>query len=252
MLAEPKSANSPDISESIVQPSDNFKTSIQSLIQCLDCQCENVLSLQRIASQFNFYKRRLYDVINVYESIGICKKLSVDSLLWIGFSNVLPTLERLVRKERIFEKDYNIDNLSIEETSITISNLTHKFLLLFSALHQTSIDIKQCSKFLSKKNDKFKTILCKLYQITYILESSNIIVKSQKPGEVILNKEYFIENQKIYIHPLLSIDALLNNSENEIDFYEKRRKYFSYETMSEKQKYFTMLCRETFSSPMIL
>ena len=96
MLAEPKSANSPDISESIVQPSDNFKTSIQSLIQCLDCQCENVLSLQRIASQFNFYKRRLYDVINVYESIGICKKLSVDSLLWIGFSNVLPTLERLV------------------------------------------------------------------------------------------------------------------------------------------------------------
>lgn len=229
-----------DLSKDTVHISDDFKTSIQTMIKNLDGKPNQLYSIQFLTSKFHFHKRRLYDVLNVYESIGIYKKLSVDSLLWIGFANINKTLKHIANRFKLFDEGFDINNLALTENSISISILTQRFLLLFLAINANNIDIKQSSKFLSKKNDKYKTILCKLYQITYILESSDIISKSSKTGEVIFNSKYSdIEtvdsNQPLYI---LSVQSLLNNHDNSKIMYERRRNYFDLETIDVKQDYF--------------
>lgn len=236
-----------DIEASRAQLSDDFKTSIQALISTLEGRSKMIYSIQTITSKFHFHKRRLYDVLNVYESLGICKKLSVDSLLWIGFGNVFHTINCLAAQEHIFDESFNINVLSIPDSCITIANLTQKFMLLFNALHICTMDIKQCATFLSNKNDKYKTTLCKLYQITYILESSNIIFKSQKPGEVVISDQYLIHHDFESKSPvsIFSIQSLLNH-QSESDLYEKRRRIFEFSTLSEKQKYFSLLAHRSF------
>ncbi|EAX86640.1 hypothetical protein TVAG_025440 [Trichomonas vaginalis G3] len=242
-----------DIEKDTVHISDDFKTSIQSLIDTLEIRSKQIYSIQSLSSKFHFHKRRLYDVLNVYESIGICKKLSVDSLLWLGFSNIHPTVNSIAIQNHVFDSDFNMDDLALSDPCITIALLTQRFLLLFTTLNSHSLDIKQCAKYLSMKNDKYKTTLCKLYQITYILESSNIISKSQKPGEVVLSKQYFVEEATEEPSPIdiFSVQSLLNNHETPKTLYTDRRKHFEEETMTERQKYFSFLSNASFLQQLV-
>ena len=65
--------------------SDSFRNSIRNFIQYAESKetmAEYVIS--QMCSEFGFQKRRLYDVINVLEPVGICKKTSVDTIQWNG------------------------------------------------------------------------------------------------------------------------------------------------------------------------
>jgi hypothetical protein len=69
-------------------------------------------------------------------------------------------------------------------------------ILSFIAQGKQAMNIKKLAALLSRKNGRFRTTLCKLYQITHILEAVGIMEKSAVTGEVILRKEYCLDDDK--------------------------------------------------------
>ena len=216
--------------------SDSFRNSIRNFIQYAESKetmAEYVIS--QMCSEFGFQKRRLYDVINVLEPVGICKKTSVDTIQWNGLHKVPQYLIRLQKKYRLNSPSTTLgDIFSLsDDKCISISHLTVSFVLMFFALKQRSLEIKHIGAFLSKTNGRYKTTLCKLYQIAHILEAASIIEKSIVPGELTIAQEFYtpvnINEKSIWkqnsIDPL-RIESLLNRPSKDQEITAKRRDEF--------------------------
>ena len=166
---------------------DTFKMSIHNLITFADMHSYSTFPMTFLCNQFGFQKRRLYDVINVFESVGMCRKTSVDTLLWIGRNAVASHIEKLKTKFQTI----NIGSLVSNEKCISISHLTSCLIVSFIINNTQIIDIKTVASLLSQSNNRYKTTLCKLYQIAHILEASNIISKTDKTGFIALSVHVF-------------------------------------------------------------
>ena len=179
------------------QLAENFGSTIKRFIKSLENNQFSVLSLNSMCNQWNFQRRRFYDVINVLESINYCKKIAVDEVCWNGKKGFINYLK-------------DIKNKTTENTKyvkcISISDLTTKFIESFFKNNKQIQNIKDLGIFLSKENGRIKTTTCKLYQISFILEACGIISKDNIPGSVKLKNEYF-QNQILYD---FSIESLLN------------------------------------------
>ena len=54
------------------------------------------------------------------------------------------------------------------------------------------------ANWLSKENGRYKTTLCKLYQISFILESVGIVFKDEKKtGQIYIDKKYYDSQKEI-------------------------------------------------------
>lgn len=195
--------------------SDNFKTSIVEFVKYAENEPCQIYLLSTLCTTFNFQRRRFYDVMNVFEAIGCCQKISVDSVMWMGFSNIRNSLMKLAINSGVFDVNKKIDDIIPNESCISIIKLTQHFVLLFLALNTNRVEIKQAALFLSRVNNRLKTTLCKLYQIAHILETSGIIEKSVVPGEVKIKDQFFIEITQDSCQGAgsLSIESLLNKKE---------------------------------------
>ena len=181
----------------ILNPSviaDSFRSSIHSFVRKANFDHYPSYTMTQMCHEFGFHKRRLYDVINVFEAIGCCKKTSVDTIMWTGLESIQKTMKKLFYQDFQFDNErVGIDVLLSEKPSISISHLTISLMMLFYTLKTQSLDIKKVATFLSKNNGRFKTTLCKLYQITHILDSLSVIGKSAVPSEVMLLPPYYME-----------------------------------------------------------
>lgn len=198
------------VNYSLMEPrtTDSFRNSISNLIQFTEMTPQRSYTMTDLCNQFKFQRRRLYDVVNVFVVLGVCQKTSVDTIVWLGRDNIKNTLALL-------NENYSEDDLaSFHETDhvIQISNLTKSFALCFLVLKQNTLDIKRCAEILSRRNNRFKTTLCKLYQIAHILEAAGIFSRSSLPGEITF-KETFIGSLEQKKPPIsLSIRSLLNHN----------------------------------------
>ena len=177
------------------QNHENFSLTIKHFIEYAENRPSQSYSITTICNEFGFQRRRFYDVINVLEITGCCKRINVDTITWFGRQNVHRTLFELVRISQNNLKS-SLSNILPKEKIITISHLTKVYLLIFSILNQKQLDIRATAQVIAKENGRFKTTLCKLYQITHILCAAGILAKSDIPSIVYMNDEYFVPTTK--------------------------------------------------------
>ena len=168
-----------------LKTNDKFRLGIQSLVKKAEqTPGQKVFCITQVCNEFDIQRRRLYDVINVLESMGVIKKATVDAFVWLGFQNIPPTIDKLLETygfpncSSLYAKFFSYNQ------HISIATLTEYFILCFFIFHKPSLYIKQIAHFLSRENGRYKTTLCKLYQVTHILESAGIIERSMVPGEL--------------------------------------------------------------------
>ena len=200
------------------KPVDDLKTSILALIQELESTPYQTKAITQLSDRFGIKRRRLYDVINVYTAIGCCQKSSLDHIIWLGKDKIIPELKKLRKKYRIDDPNLKLDDTYPVSECIGISNLTGFFLLLFFSLKSDKLDIRFAGQFLSRGTGRYKTTLCKLYQISYILSALGVTARSEQVCEVVLDHQ-FISDEDIYIPPeerqghddkIMSLDSLLS------------------------------------------
>ena len=184
---------------------DKFKISIKKLVKNAETfGGQKLFCISQVCEEYKIQRRRLYDVINVLESVGCIKKTTVDAFQWAGFSNIPQTINKLLESFGYPNSAFLYSKLFSHNQHISIATLTQYFLICFFVFNRPSLDIKQVAIFLSKENGRYKTTLCKLYQVTHILESAGIIEKSIIPGELSLVPSIF-KPQTVSIQNTLSI-----------------------------------------------
>lgn len=172
--------------------SDQFRNSIYSFIHDVEMFDSTIVNVITACERYKFQKRRFYDVINVLESIGCCHKLKSDSIQWLGLSNIPLYLHSLQKRFKVHILDTKVEDIFKSDTSIIISQLTQLFILCFLVFHIQTINIKHVAHFLSRHNHRYKTTLCKLYQITHILEAAEILKHTSKPCIIYIDSKYYM------------------------------------------------------------
>lgn len=200
---------------------DSFKNSIHMLVSRAERQPFPLFTITQLCSEFGFQRRRLYDVINVLEAIGCCKKTSVDTLIWLHLSNVPISLARSSSEYMLDSDDCDITSLIPNNTSISMGDLALAFMLCFIAMQQRCMSLKEVANFLSRKNGRSKTTLCKLYQVSHILEAVGVITRDRNTKGFIICDPYFIHID-MKSSPL-SIQSLLNRTSEEASELSKRQ-----------------------------
>lgn len=208
--ASPQESKSPE----------DLKRSIKSFVDCLENSPDHTQAITLLSNRFAIKRRRLYDVINVLESVGACKKSGLDIVKWLGLSHMKASLKRLREERHIDDVKKSLNELFLPPCCVGISNLTTSFLLLFAAIKSNRLDLRFVSQFFSRSATRYKTTLCKLYQICYILGAIGVTTRTSQVCEVILSDEYCDADFEKYgesrnnvskTERAMSIASLLNN-----------------------------------------
>jgi hypothetical protein len=128
--------------------------------------------------------RRLYDVINVFTALGCASRVNGDEILWHGRDQIITKLLQAKESMNIARYDVPLASLFPPETSVGLTSLTVSFLMLFPALGTHEIDLREASAFFSRNNQKYKTVLCKLYQIAVILASLGLTNRTENVCQI--------------------------------------------------------------------
>lgn len=193
-----------------------FKTSTLAFIENCKKKPQAKYDIRTISEQMGFRQRRFYEVVNVFDALGVCYKYDSETFQWIGFEQVRYKIEMIASNRGAFFPNYSLEKIFSNRGCISVQKVTEEFILLYIALEMRRINILEAATYLSRENDREKTTRCKLYQVAAILEIANVIKKTDKPSEFELMPEYFISasekmNRKI-IDPS-SIVMLLNRPE---------------------------------------
>ena len=194
---------------------DSFKQAISSFINYVETSKLPRCSISQICSRFNFKRRRFYDVIIVLEAIGVCQHINVDTIAWFSLSNINNTMKKLIHLSNADSPYTSLRSILPSEKSVSIGRLTTLLMLCHSALNRDTLDIRQVACFFSRENGRFKTTLCKLYQITHILCAIGVFEKQNVPRYTTIKKEYFVESltDSSSDSCSLSIESLLSKRE---------------------------------------
>jgi hypothetical protein len=98
---------------------------------------------------------------------------------------------------------------------VGIGNLTISFLLMFHALRTDHLDLRFVAHLFSRGTTRYKSTLCKLYQITYVLCAAGIMNRTAQVCDVVLFEQYFdfavIPPQAPVLATPIRIESLLNH-----------------------------------------
>ena len=204
----------------------NKVSTLSDSIQLLCSALENELGIQnsitKLSQRFNIKRRRLYDIINVMISTGICEKGEFDCIIWRGKNQIYLTLKKLFQERHISDQTKTIDDLFPVDICVGVPNLTINFLLIYFALETQCLDIRIIATLFSRGTTRMKTTLSKLYQISYILCSIGITKRNTQVCEVILDTQLYESvlnsnhtetnqtSEKQSVADPLSLDFLLN------------------------------------------
>lgn len=207
---------------------DTFRSNIRAFVT--SSSVGSSYTITKICEKFKFQRRRLYDVVNVLESVGCCKKASIDSITWNGIDGVVPMLIEQQVAWGVDNGSATLSHLFQEERCISIGHLTLVYMMMFFALRQKCLDIRSVAMYLSRNNGRFKTTLCKLYQISHILEAAGIIKRGALAGETTIGDRFFQFPNRSCISDAgpMSIDLLLSRPrEDLVNWVQSRRDEFS-------------------------
>jgi hypothetical protein len=110
-----------------------------------------------------------------------------------------------------------------------MANLASCFLLVFSALRTNRLDLRSVGHLFSLRTTRYKSTLCKLYQIVFVLCAAGVCKRTLQAGEVVLLDPYIgfpIVQMERAPDPggPLGINSLLNRKKEVSNFVTRRRK----------------------------
>lgn len=161
-----------------------LKGSVEAIVRELDQHIGAPRSIPQLHKTHQIKRRRLYDVINIFTAIGCATRAGADELVWTGRDRILDTLLEYKRSLGIDNAERKLAELFPPENSVGFASLTVAFLMLFPALGSEVIDLREASAFFSRDTSKYKTILCKLYQITMILGALGVVGHTKNVCEI--------------------------------------------------------------------
>jgi hypothetical protein len=167
--------------------------------------------------------------MNVLSVIGCVKREEgTDVFVWEGTARTLPFLLEQRRRRMILDSKNQLVELFPPLECVGFASLTIAFLMFFPAMRTFTLNLKELSSFFSVGAHHFKTTLCKLYQITQILEVIGITKKTVHPSEVQLAGPFLLllDDGIIDGRAAFAIDNILvHSSMSEIDVARRRAEF---------------------------
>jgi hypothetical protein len=208
----------------------DLKEQIVLLIDELDShQCEPV-AIAPLSARFGIKTRRLYDFINILSAIGCCRKSGLGHLIWLGRHQIPPRVSELCKAQGIVDPNLTLSDLFPVSDCVGMANLTQRFMLMFHAVRTNRLDLRFVGNLFSLKTTRYKSTLCKLYQIAFVLCAAGVCDRTSQVCQVVLCKPYIdfptVEAEKAMDDDPTQINSLLNRKkENETtDCALRRRK----------------------------
>jgi hypothetical protein len=220
---------SPPVALQVKPEQPDLKQQIMLLIAELDRHAQQPVAIPLLSARFNIKTRRLYDFINILSAVGCCRKSGVDHLIWIGRSQIPGFVAELRRVRGIDNPDRSLCDLFPVFDCVGIANLTSCFLLVFPALRTNRLDLRFVGYLFSLRMSRYKSTLCKLYQIVFVLCAAGVCNRTSQACQVVLLDAY-IDFPIIHIDGAadpggpLGIESLLNRKKEVLNFVTRRRK----------------------------
>ena len=226
-----------------------FRSSIIAFVNEVESNAKTsqVFTISQLCSSFKLPRRRIYDVLNVFEAIGCMRKQNSDTIEWLGLLCVVSEFERLQELHCANSADVPISRIIPTEVCVSMGQLTVSLILCFLSLQLQTLGIKQVSYFISRNNNRYKTTLCKMYQIVHILDAIGIVRREARAGDITLDGQFYcvlpIQFRGKSKDEPLSLETLLNRPVSDLDRIVKQRRLDF--TMYAKQSQFRAMANET-------
>lgn len=195
------------------QQSAAFRESIVQIVDELDEDPGKEHSLTTLFATHTISRRRFYDVINVLVAIGCCRRTRENDIIWVGRWNIEEEMNLMKKAIPIGNDSKNLNELFPADNCVCLTSLTVAFLTLFGTLSSEKLDLREAASFFSRGTERYKTTLCKLYQISLILSALGILERTAQVCEVSILSPYkevlSVGSEEVDQNPL-SISYLLN------------------------------------------
>jgi predicted DNA-binding protein YlxM (UPF0122 family) len=131
------------------------------------------IRLNEIAKEFNVEKRRIFDIVNVLESIEVVERKAMNFYQWIGFENLNSSLIKL--RDSAFEDPQlykSIHNLKVDSEE---SKRVYDCLTYFSqSAKQQKYDSKEDAES-RKKREKSLSLLCQKFIQLFLISKMSVL-----------------------------------------------------------------------------
>lgn len=204
-----KEANDYDMSDS-----SDFKTSVMNFLTNCQTNFSDTFNIKDISDKMGFKQRRFLDVLSVFDTIGCAPRIDNDHFIWLGYDQIKPALLQICKERGVFNRNASLSQNIPITGDISLTEMTEDLFVCFIALEKKFLNISQVTTYLSRYNDRYKTIKCKLYQACSILEVAGVIHKTVNRSEFRIDEKYFISaSEKMTENDsIISISSLLNRN----------------------------------------
>jgi hypothetical protein len=161
-----------------------LRSAIQKIMNDLDNDPNRMHSIPQIYRKHQVKRRPLCDIINVFTAIGCATRSGVDELVWHGRDQIFPELLRARNSLNVQGSQTSLSSMFPIDNSVGLSSLTTSFILMFTAMQVDVLDLRIVSSFFSRSTSRYKTTLCKLYQVALILNVLDITGRTENVCEI--------------------------------------------------------------------
>jgi hypothetical protein len=184
-------------------------------------------TMAELHQQFQFKRRRLYDVTNILIILGAAVRSGFEEIRWLGQGAILPCLVRHKQAMDVMNRAIPLWVLFPPDNCVSFATLAMAVLMMFPAVGTERLSLRDISAFFSRDTQRYKTTICKLYQITVILCALGIVQRTESPSEVRLMPPYtcLLADDPVGGNPM-SMSRLLSRPSWGADLMDRRKVEF--------------------------